>query len=235
MKETREVARKALEKAAAEMKKFADRKRGPLPDYQVGDKVLLDASHYPSVRPSGKLSERRYGPFTIIKKLSSHNYTLDIPPNWKIHPTFHVDQLRKYHEDPRNPNFPKPPPDLVGEHEEWEVERILDTRLFGKKKTQQYLVKWKGYTEKDNTWEPMSNLPNAKELVEEFHLAHPKVVPVPPTRRSSRKQRVRFLGVDKDIEPKWTDFQPLVNDTAVTTWPGNPFTKIGSSAPQSRS
>ena len=84
LEESREEARKALHKAANEMKKYADRKRGPIPDYQVGDKVLLDASNYPSIRPSRKLSERRYGPFKIIEKLSDLTYRLKLPANWNI-------------------------------------------------------------------------------------------------------------------------------------------------------
>ena len=32
-----------------------------------------------------------------------------------------------------------------------------------------YFVKWKGWSEDENTWEPLESLDNAKELVEEFH------------------------------------------------------------------
>ena len=31
-----------------------------------------------------------------------------------------------------------------------------------------YLIKWKGWEERDNTWEPMSNLSNVKILVESY-------------------------------------------------------------------
>ena len=31
-----------------------------------------------------------------------------------------------------------------------------------------YLVKWKGYTVKENTWEVLENLKNAMKKVEEF-------------------------------------------------------------------
>ena len=44
---------------------------------------------------------------------------------------------------------------------------ILDSRLH--RGNLQYLVKWLGYTEEYNTWEPLSNLKNAEEAVKDFH------------------------------------------------------------------
>ena len=41
-------------------------------------------------------------------------------------------------------------------------------RLFGQWKKHQYLIKWKGYTEVHNSWEPKENV-NTPELVKEFH------------------------------------------------------------------
>jgi hypothetical protein len=51
----------------------------------------------------------------------------------------------------------------------WEVEEILSSRTRNKKV--QYLVKWKGYSPDDNTWEPYDNLlGGAEEAVKNFHL-----------------------------------------------------------------
>jgi len=62
----------------------------------------------------------------------------------------------------------KIPPKLViikGE-EEFKVEKILNKRTIrGKEK---FLVRWKGYTTEEDTWENRKNLENAKKLVEEF-------------------------------------------------------------------
>ena len=60
-----------------------------------------------------------------------------------------------------------PPPSVEVEGEkEYEVEEILD-RQERRGKTR-YLVKWKGYTVEENTWEELENLKNAREKIEEF-------------------------------------------------------------------
>ena len=53
--------------------------------------------------------------------------------------------------------------------EEFEVERIIDERIHPITKKKQYLVKWVGYHDKHNTWEPISNLTNSQELVKEWN------------------------------------------------------------------
>ena len=68
-------------------------------------------------------------------------------------------------------NFPEPPPDLIEGEQEWEVERILDTRRY--RSQLQFLIKWKGYSNAHNSWEPEKNL-NATELVKEYYLCNPK-------------------------------------------------------------
>jgi len=232
LEEAREQARKALDKAASEMKKYADRKRGPLPKFEIGDKVLLDATNYPSIRPSRKLSERRYGPFKITEKLSDLTYRLKLPANWKIHPVFHVDQLRKYQEDPENPNFPEPTPELVEGKEEYEVEKILDAQdryVQGtRKKALHFLVKWKGYHEKDNTWEPLENVKNSKELLDEFYKENPSKPKEKSKPSKKRGKKVRVLETGRSLQIDTKDFVPLENDTNVTTWPGNRLEDLNS-------
>lgn len=52
------------------------------------------------------------------------------------------------------------------------VEKILNKRIINGKT--QYFVKWEGYSEADNTWEPLVNLESVMYLVTEFDKAYSK-------------------------------------------------------------
>jgi transposase InsO family protein len=54
--------------------------------------------------------------------------------------------------------------------EEYVVERIVDRRpvVDGSPDEYEYLVKWQGYPDSDNSWEPTSNLSNAAETVSDY-------------------------------------------------------------------
>ncbi|QRW21684.1 Retrotransposable element Tf2 protein [Rhizoctonia solani] len=62
--------------------------------------------------------------------------------------------------------------------EEYKVEQILDSKWKVRSKARKlwYIVKWKGYNKGSNSWEPVDNMGNAKEAIEEFHKEHPKAV-----------------------------------------------------------
>ena len=167
-----------------------ERKRGKrtFKPYQVGDKVWLEGTNLKLSHPSSKLAARRYGPFRVSKVISPVVYRLELPPAWKIFNTFHAVLLSPYKEtEEHGVNFTEPPPDLVEDHEEYEVEQILDTRLFGRWKKRQYLIKWKGYAEAHNSWEPEENV-NAPELVKEFH------------QRTGAHARLRVLKDEEEAE-----------------------------------
>ena len=65
------------------------------------------------------------------------------------------------------PNDPPAPADLVEEEEEYKVKAILDSRKKGQ--YIEYLVKWKGYSDAEHSWEPRRNVHHAEEEVENFH------------------------------------------------------------------
>jgi len=62
---------------------------------------------------------------------------------------------------------------LIQGQEEWEIKKILDSQQRqGKNK---YFVRWKGYTQGDNTWEPKDNLQNVGEKLQEYLQSIPKI------------------------------------------------------------
>ncbi|CAJ0964139.1 unnamed protein product [Ranitomeya imitator] len=77
--------------------------------------------------------------------------------------------LRRY-VAPVVPSVDPPAPVLVEGELEYIVEKILDSRISRWKL--QYLVKWKGYGQEDNSWVFASDV-HAADLVRAFHLAHP--------------------------------------------------------------
>jgi hypothetical protein len=67
------------------------------------------------------------------------------------------------------PNFKLPPPQIVaGEEGHYEIEKILLSRPTRNRRSTQYLVKWKGYPDSENSWIPLKELTHAKELLQEF-------------------------------------------------------------------
>ena len=79
-----------------------------------------------------KLSPRWYRPFRVAAKISHVTYHLTLPETWKIHNVFHASLLTPYKETSEHgPNFLEPPPDIIDDTPEWEVEMILKHHTFG--------------------------------------------------------------------------------------------------------
>ena len=95
--------------------------------YEVGDKVVLSTRHISANQqlPS-KLRRRWIGRYRVAKVISPVAYGLDLPPAWRIHPIFHVSNLKRFH---RSTEFEREEksssPMVVDGEEECEVEAIL--------------------------------------------------------------------------------------------------------------
>jgi hypothetical protein len=93
----------------------------------------------------------------------------------KIHPVFHVSLLRPVEENGIPGRRQDEPPAVIVEgEEEFEVERIM--RAKREKGMLKWEVKWKGYSDENNTWEPWENLKNARESIDYFYEKRPKAI-----------------------------------------------------------
>ncbi|CAJ0966064.1 unnamed protein product [Ranitomeya imitator] len=149
--------------------RFANRRRCVGPRLRVGDFVWLSFRHIPMKVSSPKFKPRFIGPYRISEVLNPVSFRLTLPDSFSIHNVFHTSLLRRY-VAPVVPSVDPPAPVLVEGELEYIVEKILDSRVSRRKL--QYLVKWKGYAQEDNSWVFASDV-HAPDLVRAFHMAHP--------------------------------------------------------------
>ena len=90
----------------------------------------------------------------------------------KVHPVFHVSLLESYRESSFPGRMHSLPPSIkIKNHEEYEVDKILDSRRrWGKV---EYFVHWSGYDFNERTREPAKNLADAPKKIQEFHQRYP--------------------------------------------------------------
>ena len=132
--------------------------------------VLLEATNLQTTHPKAKLAPQRYRPFKVIWA-SPTTCKLQLPKTMRVHPIFHNSLLKPYHKiQAHGPNFKWPPLEIVGEEEgHYEIDKVLVACPTRNRKSTQYFVHWKGYTDANNSWIPAGELTHAKELVAEFH------------------------------------------------------------------
>ena len=137
--------------------------------YKEDDKVVLWTRHLKNFDTHLFVKLRRHwvGPFTVKKVVSPVAYRLDLPQGWKIHPTFHISNLKRY---VQSEEFVRevqpPPPELVEGMLEYEAEGILWHK--GKGAHRRYLVLWKGYPLTEAIWEPAVHLEHAPGILEDY-------------------------------------------------------------------
>ena len=78
--------------------------------------------------PKRKLAYKFFGPFVVTERISTLAYRLQLPPDSRIHPVFHVSQLKPFVPD-YTPVFSELPkvPDLTAS--EAQPAAILDRRM----------------------------------------------------------------------------------------------------------
>jgi len=191
------MAKTNLEKAHKRYKDFVDKSQRKV-KFQEGDEVWLNIKNFRLLKGlSHKFLGPYASPFKMLEKKLFDIYKLELPENLRVHPTFHVSLLKPIAHDASKPNWEhnsRPPPDLVHNEPEFQVEAVLKSRqLKGQKR--EYLIKWKGYHPIEASWVNESNMEHAQEAIEEFHTR--------PTKKRCRTwwgHRLSFSGAGSHIK-----------------------------------
>ena len=166
-------AKSALAKAKDDMVQYYNRRQTPVLEYQVRDKVYLDASNIHTTCPSQKLAHCYLGPFTIVQKVGWNTDWLCLLTSMShFHPVFNVIKVLP---TPSNPlpgwkASPSPLPEIVDREEHYVVEWILDNQFM--RGCLQFLMKWEGYGYEENSWVSEQDV-MALDKLHEFYQIHP--------------------------------------------------------------
>ena len=108
-----------------------------------------------------------------MKLVGTNAVKLRLPRSMHIHPVVNISHVKPYHNCLPGQPVSAPGPSNITEdrEEEYEVESVVDSRYKGK--CLEYLVHWKGWSDTDWTWEPLSNLGNVGDAVWDFHASRP--------------------------------------------------------------
>ena len=172
LKEALSKAQEHLKKAQENQSKHVNSHHREV-NYSVGQQVFLSTENL--LRGSTKLQAKYIGPFRIKTVRSPLVVELELPEALRrIHPVFHVSKLKSY--QPNNVDFPsrvqddRPPPEIIDGEPEYEVDRVIAKRIrrIDRRNQVEYLVLWRNYPESEATWEPLDNLSNAPDAIEDY-------------------------------------------------------------------
>ena len=173
----RKEAHVAIVNAQAAMARYMDKRSTPL-SLAVGDKVYLRL-HHGYTLPStvkAKIGQQRAGPFPIDAIIGKNAYRLRLPSTWKIWPVISVVFLEPATagEDPFA-RTPPPAPAVVVEGDvddsSYEVSAIVKKRYNRRRRTTEYLVRWKDYGAEHDQWFDEDELHHCRQLVFEYETA----------------------------------------------------------------
>ena len=137
--------------------------------FKAGDEVLLDASKFPQLKAlrTSKLASPYYGPLKVKRVLSETTLQLEWPAGWGAHPTINIDSIKRFISQAKA----APPTPLVDSkgNKHYLVDKVVKMRVC--RGVSQCRVRWKGYNESDDTWEPTSNI--GKNFIEAYQATLP--------------------------------------------------------------
>jgi len=148
--------RERLSEATELMKRNYNKKRKSFKPFEKGELVMLNGRNIRANHRCRKLEDKMFGPFEVLSVGNNQRYCkLGLPDSWKIHPVFNIDLLEQYKgTDPK-----KQVVEVEADGEDWVMESIIACRPSdGNVRQHVFLVKWKDFTQEENTWETYENV-----------------------------------------------------------------------------
>jgi len=90
MREAEEAMKRALRISGESFNRHV----WPTTRFAPGDLAYIEGTNIRTTRPSNKLTQRRYGPFEVLRQVNETSYELKLPDTWRLkHPIFHRNLL----------------------------------------------------------------------------------------------------------------------------------------------
>jgi len=148
--------------------------------FQTGDSVFVNTRNFPlgyanaasdqhtivdeekGARLSRTLQQRFMGPYTLGEARGENAFELDFPNHLKVSKTRNVVDFKRNQVDMSEGRIQNPPPPIrvvkKSGQAEYEIERIVSWRKDADSGKAYFEVKWLGYGDSDNTFEPHGNI-----------------------------------------------------------------------------
>ncbi len=166
-----ETACLAIAWAQKTQAKYYNKGCKPFPELSEGSLVLVNPHSLAWKESSGKgakLTQRWISPFEIMGKVNPKTYWLWLSNKYSGSPIFNIEHLKIY--KPNLAEFSEhttlPETRIGNAQDEYEVEDLIGHQYQGNKT--QYLIRWKGYGPKFDSWASNMDLKNAPDIVKEY-------------------------------------------------------------------
>jgi hypothetical protein len=121
-----------------------------------------------------KLSQQYAEFFKILQKMRNLAYRLQLSNHWRIHSIIFIAQLESISDSIKNSYFRSrsKESDFVQMKDDteniksFEIKRLIDKRIITR--DIEYLIRWKSYASQHDEWRSVSELENAKNLIQNY-------------------------------------------------------------------